>query len=192
MPLVAGTGFLVRSYRYRFTGEDAALTALCNATAGPNWRENSLWLRNAPVGSWQGVEIDIYGRGVRLNLSADNLRGTLPPELGNLNKPQILRLSDNHLPGAIPATPGAATALEEADLSGNAPSGAIPVSRHGTLRTLGRAAARLWPTTTSAQGDEGNDCAPQRGSACACWDGKRSSLNGEKDTANLAACAPPT
>lgn len=89
------------------------------------------------------MEIDIHGRVVRLNLSANNLRGTLPPELANLNKLSILRLGDNRLSGAIPATLGAATALEEVDLPGNAPSGAIPVARRGTLRTLGRAAARL-------------------------------------------------
>ena len=36
-----------------------ALVAIYNATGGPNWRLNTNWLTDAPVGEWHGVSADV-------------------------------------------------------------------------------------------------------------------------------------
>ena len=62
----------------------AALVALYRATDGPNWRESWNWLTDQPLGEWYGVQTDDAGRVVALSLLANDLAGSLPPELGRL------------------------------------------------------------------------------------------------------------
>ena len=45
-----------------------ALVALYNATDGPNWRNNTNWLSDAPMGEWHGVTTDDNGRVAHLSL----------------------------------------------------------------------------------------------------------------------------
>ncbi|MYC92802.1 MAG: hypothetical protein F4X15_15175, partial [Gemmatimonadetes bacterium] len=91
----------------------AALVALYEATDGPNWVANENWLTDAPLGEWYGVETDVTGRVVGLDLSGGwddetlaeiphGLTGQIPPELGNLDNLQELNLSWNNLTGPIP------------------------------------------------------------------------------------------
>ena len=61
-----------------------ALEALYQDTDGDNWTNNRNWLSNAPLDSWHGVTTDRSGRVVELDLSENELNGTIPPELGNL------------------------------------------------------------------------------------------------------------
>ena len=60
------------------------LEALYQATDGPNWTHNKNWLGDASLSDWYGVEVDEGGRVVGLRLSGNNLRGPMPPELGEL------------------------------------------------------------------------------------------------------------
>ncbi|CAN0363925.1 unnamed protein product, partial [Ascophyllum nodosum] len=56
------------------------------------------------------------GRVVELNLSSNNLRGAIPPDLGKLSALQSLDLSYNRLNGAIPPDLGKLSALQSLKL----------------------------------------------------------------------------
>ena len=108
--------------------ERDALVALYNAAGGSDWTNTTNWLGGEPLGTWYGVETE-NGRVTKLDLcgpGGNNLRGTIPPELGDLTYARELRLSNNFLTGAIPATLGNMTALGILRLSGNALSGPVP------------------------------------------------------------------
>ena len=70
-----------------------ALVALFEATNGPNWRNNTNWLSDEPIGEWFGVTTD-DNDVVEIDLSYNNLSGEIPPELGNLTKLQVLDLEN--------------------------------------------------------------------------------------------------
>ena len=106
------------------------LIALYHATDGPNWRHNSGWLSDAPLGEWHGVTTDRQGRVTGLTTSkgigCNKLKNSLPPELGNLSGLRTLNLSCNQLSGPIPAELGNLSRLEHLNLHNNALSGPIP------------------------------------------------------------------
>ncbi len=115
------------------------LVALYEATDGPNWRDNTNWLTDKPLGEWYGVDTDASGRVVRLILAGgwDNeaqrwvrhgLAGTIPGELGGLTELARLKLSGNELSGAIPAELGSLANLGTLWLADNQLTGSIPPS----------------------------------------------------------------
>ncbi len=112
-----------------------ALVALYNATDGANWLKSDNWLTEAPLYDWHGVETDSTGRVVSLNLEDNQLRGTIPPELGRLSNLTELRLYDNWLSGTIPTELGKLTNLEVLSLDINQLSGTIPTEL-GNLSNL--------------------------------------------------------
>jgi hypothetical protein len=61
-----------------------------------------------------------------LQLGYNKLTGSIPPQLGNLNKLAVLALQSNQLTGAIPATLGSLSQLTRLDLSFNSLFGSIP------------------------------------------------------------------
>ena len=86
------------------------------------------WLTDAPLGDWYGVEADGSGRVVQINLEGDffvhprvshGLRGSIPPELGNLANLENLDLSVNDLEGTIPPELGNLANLKRLDLAFN-------------------------------------------------------------------------
>ena len=79
-----------------------ALEALYNATGGANWTNNTNWLTNAPVGQWYGVTTDSEGRVTELNLTSNQLKGEIPPELASLTNLKVLALGGNELTGTNP------------------------------------------------------------------------------------------
>ena len=116
--------------------ERAALVAIYDATDGDNWRNNTNWKSQEPVGNWYGVTVE-NGAVTELDLEDNHLTGTLPAEIGGLASLKWLNLSHNQLSGSIPVETGNLTSLEELYLSLNALSGAIP-SEIGNLTSLER------------------------------------------------------
>lgn len=111
-------------------GDREALVALYHAAGGRDWIDRTNWLSNQPLGTWFGVETE-GGRVTSLDLcgpGGNNLRGSIPPELGTLARLKDLRLSNNALTGPIPSELGNLTELEVLRLSNNALSGPVPSS----------------------------------------------------------------
>ena len=91
-----------------------ALTALYNATDGPNWRNSTNWLTDTPIAEWYGVETNERGRVTGLELAGNRLHGPVPPELVNLTALKNVELARNVLTGCLP---DAWEDLPESDLS---------------------------------------------------------------------------
>ena len=106
----------------------AALVALYEATDGANWADNSNWLSDAPLGDWRGVATNADGRVTSVDLSSNQLSGSIPAALARLTRLELLNLSSNQLSGSIPAALGELTKLQELDLSSNQLDGSIPAA----------------------------------------------------------------
>ena len=106
--------------------EQAALSALYNATGGPDWHDNSNWLSQRPISTWFGVTTASNGCVTRLDLQNNNLTGSIPPELGSLPMLQSLDLRNNNLGGPIPPELANASNLERLFLAPNNFTGCIP------------------------------------------------------------------
>ena len=123
----------------------AALVTLYHATDGPNWRDSTNWLSDVPLGEWYRVQTDDAGRVVALSLLANDLAGSLPPELGRLTRLQELELGYNLLEGRLPPELGDLVHLEFLDLAFNHLIGPIPaeLGRLTNLRVLDLSGNRL-------------------------------------------------
>ena len=84
------------------TVDRTALLALYNATSGDNWLENANWLTSGALSTWYGVTTNSQGRITELNLTHNQLKGKLPPELANLTNLEVLALGRNQLTGTVP------------------------------------------------------------------------------------------
>jgi hypothetical protein len=105
--------------------ERDALTALFNSTDGNNWTNNEYWLDVDAPCIWYGVTCE-QGQVTRLDLSENQLNGTLPAELDNLINLTYLNLGGNELIGTMPTVFGTLTNLEELELGSAGFSGEIP------------------------------------------------------------------
>ena len=117
----------------------AALVALYEATGGPDWNFSRNWLTDAPLREWYGVGISgSYGRVQSIELTNNNLTGSLPPELGRLTKMFFLSLYSNEITGPIPPELGNLSDLWNFVLSFNNLTGRIPPEFGGlaNLKTL--------------------------------------------------------
>jgi Leucine-rich repeat (LRR) protein len=117
------------------SSERTALIALYNSTNGDSWTNNSGWKTGsldadgfANAGSeegWYGLTVT-NGHVTRLDLSNNNLTGSIPPEIGFLTNLTWLELFDNQLSGSIPTSIGNLTSLLDLGLYNNQLSGSIP------------------------------------------------------------------
>ena len=110
-----------------FCSDRDVLLALYHATDGDNWLRNDSWLTDAPLEQWYGVVTDERGRVLRLDLSQNGLRETIPSELGQLTYLEFLILFENDLSGTIPPELGNLTNLIVLGLGVNDLSGTIPL-----------------------------------------------------------------
>ena len=113
--------------------EKDALLALYNSTNGNNWYRKTGWDFSKPVKSWVAKAgtgwygISIYeGHVVGINLSSNNLIGTIPAEISQLTHLQTLDISNNRLSSEIPSKIRLLTELKILDLESNQLSGQIP------------------------------------------------------------------
>ncbi|WP_299113045.1 T9SS type A sorting domain-containing protein [uncultured Winogradskyella sp.] len=83
-----------------------ALVALYNSTNGNNWTNNTNWLDNTkPINTWFGISLEFNGNRVeRLNLSNNNISGTIPPEINGLTELEEIIIKNHSLSGEIPET----------------------------------------------------------------------------------------
>ena len=102
----------------------ATLMALYNSAGGASWTDKASWGTTVPLNDWFGVSADANDNVTALDLSGNNLRGTLPPDLGTLTMLETLDLSNNRLSRTIPDL--SASQLDVLDLSDNQLSGTLP------------------------------------------------------------------
>jgi hypothetical protein len=111
------------------TAERDALIALYNATNGAGWTNNTGW-DTAILGTectWYGITCNLgWGQVTNISLSNNNLIGTIPSELGDLEKLFYLFLDRNQLTGSIPSQLGNLSSLVNLHLHDNQLSGSIP------------------------------------------------------------------
>jgi Leucine-rich repeat (LRR) protein len=106
--------------------EKDALLALYNSTNGNNWTNKTGWNFSTPVTSgWYGITI-VGGHVTGINLSNNNLTGTIPAAIGQLTELTMLHLFTNQLSGAIPAQIGQLTKIISLYLHQNQLTGIIP------------------------------------------------------------------
>ncbi|TYH74458.1 hypothetical protein ES332_D05G400100v1 [Gossypium tomentosum] len=85
------------------------------------------WTASTSVCNWIGVSCGIlHKRVIALNLKSMNLRGSIPPHLGNLSFLLSLDLSRNHFYGHLPKELGQLHRLRILRLSYNSLNGEIP------------------------------------------------------------------
>ena len=107
------------------TVDRTALLALYNATSGDNWLENANWLTSGALSTWYGITTNSQGRITELNLTSNQLKGKLPPELANLTNLEVLALGGNQLTGTVPTWLSSLSNLQELYLWGNKLTGPI-------------------------------------------------------------------
>ncbi|CAM6028262.1 unnamed protein product [Sphagnum balticum] len=76
--------------------------------------------------NWEGVYCSNSSSSTFLDLSNNNLTGSIPPEIGNVVSLQILYLGNNGLSGSIPPEIGNLSSLEDLVLWDNHLEGGIP------------------------------------------------------------------
>jgi len=108
-----------------------ALRALYLSTNGDLWTNNTGWPTEAvflanpsmPLGTdintWYGVSVDADGILTRLVITAKNIDGPLPPEIGLFCRIEDLNLRNNQLSGSIPIELWDLTTLTKLDLGTN-------------------------------------------------------------------------
>jgi hypothetical protein len=102
-----------------------ALVSFYNSTGGPNWMFKRGWLETKQPCDWYGVKCGA-GRVTAITMNYNELRGSLPSEMGNLAKLQTLSLYFNHLSEPLPPELGNLSDLEMLILHSNKLSGHIP------------------------------------------------------------------
>ena len=105
----------------------AALESLYNTLGGENWNNNTNWCSDKPLEEWYGVYTHL-GRVVAIDLSNNNLVGTLPSELASLTQLKSLNLAINRITGSIPESYSTMPNLTHLSLYNNSLSGEIPSS----------------------------------------------------------------
>ncbi len=108
------------------TADRGVLVTLYNQTAGPDWQRNSNWLTEASLNTWSGIVTDEEGYVTEIFMPWNNLTNSIPPELGNLSRLEVLALYGNELTGRIPPELGKLTKVRYLSLSSNRLAGSIP------------------------------------------------------------------
>jgi Leucine-rich repeat (LRR) protein len=120
-------GALISSSQQKSLNQRDILVELFKSTNGDGWSNNAGWLSTSSECEWFGVRCNSENQVSALHLSDNQLKGTIPSSLGQLNSLNIF-LALNQLKGTIPSSLGQLYNLEWLDLSDNQLSGTIPSS----------------------------------------------------------------
>ncbi len=116
--------------------EYAALRALFDGLGGPGWARKENWATHRALDSWSGVKIDSAGFVTELQLDQNHLAGTLPAEIGAFNRLRRLDLDLNFgINGPIPPEIGDLESMDWLKLSSTSLTGPVP-SEIGRLSNL--------------------------------------------------------
>ena len=66
---------------------------------GPDWQRKGNWLTDKSLNTWFGIVTDAEGYVTEVFLPWNNLTDSIPPELGNLSRLEVLALYGNELTG---------------------------------------------------------------------------------------------
>jgi len=103
------------------------LALLYNSNGGDNWINRQNWMSSAPECEWYGVSCDTYEKVIStIDLSNNNLVGSIPKEMGEIRGLEHLILSGNNIGGNIPLRIVQLNLLKTLDLSSNKIDGTIP------------------------------------------------------------------
>lgn len=105
--------------------DSLSLVALYQATNGSNWI--TVWDLEQAMNTWHGVSLNDEGCVESLDLSENNLEGSLPTEISNLANLELLNLRHNQLEGNIPIHLRHLSNLITLNLQHNNLAGTIPL-----------------------------------------------------------------
>jgi len=113
--------------------EKEALIALYNSTGGENWFNNTNWNTTEPVIEWYGISVDTVGEDHvnSIQLSFNNLDGSIPEDILDLSALKTLEIRNNNLTGEVLNQLIQLTELVEIDLAFNDFDGQIPFGISG-------------------------------------------------------------
>ena len=104
-----------------------ALDKLYQSTDGDSWTNKGNWMSSTiSVCSWYGIMCNENGEITKIDLHDNNLRGTVPAELGALGTLTELTLYSNQLSDEIPSELSSLTSLTSFHLGDNQLTGSIP------------------------------------------------------------------
>lgn len=112
------------------------LTTMYYSLGGGQWSFSQSWLTSTSECNWYGVTCDVQGKVDSIDLSRNNVAGTLPDEVFVVSSLTDLRLESNGISGRIPSELGLLVNLHVLKLNGNVFVGAVP-SELGGLAQLG-------------------------------------------------------
>ncbi len=113
--------------------DSLALVAFYDKTGGPNWENNTRWLSKSPLGNWHGVTV-YNGRVTRIHMMVNGMKGSIPPEIGNLTGLEYINLDSNKLTGPLPPEFGNLINLKWLSMSKNLITALPP--EFGNLKNL--------------------------------------------------------
>ena len=102
------------------------LEILYETTDGGNWTDTTNWLSDEPLSEWFGIRTDESGKVDSVGLRGNNLSGSIPSELGELDSLLYLDLSLNDIGGHIPGELGALKRLSHLHVTNNSLEGSLP------------------------------------------------------------------
>ncbi|MFC1543432.1 leucine-rich repeat domain-containing protein, partial [Candidatus Neomarinimicrobiota bacterium] len=115
--------------------DSMALVEIYNDVNGINWSDQTNWLTAATISEWYGVTVT-EDRVTGLDLSGNNLSGSLPSTISDLTALDTLNLAANQLTGTIPTALNNLTYLRLLRLDNNQFTGAVNIGEQWDMQSL--------------------------------------------------------